>query len=101
MMDPVLFMRENIKGKSDISLCDHGEWFLSDDGECMFIEGIYYQDQHLYTITCGMIQYVKNNCISSSHKCQICGEYLTAEEVNEFLVCGKCKVPEILVKRDK
>ena len=91
MDDPVLFMRENIKGKSDISRCDHGDWFRDLDDECSFIEGRYIIDNKVIILTCGMLTYIKENRVPNQFDCQNCGEPISDCDLNEFLLCKNCK----------
>lgn len=94
--DPVVFMRENIKGKSDITVCDHGEWFLI-NGECSFIEGQYIDGSgKMIVITCHVKRYIEKNKIVNQFDCQNCGDKIMDCDLSESLLCKNCKSPEIV-----
>jgi len=95
MTDPVKFMRENIKGKSDITECDHGDWFRDADGECTFIEGRYIVNRHAVVLTCSMLRYIQDNKVPNQFICQNCGENIKDEDLTELLLCTNCKMPRI------
>ena len=90
VFNPILFMRENIKGKSDISICDHGNWFRDSDGECTFIEGNYIINTKVVVITCSMLQYIQINKVLDNFDCQVCGDKILDEDLTELLLCVGC-----------
>lgn len=100
MSDPVLFMRRNIKGQSDISVCDHGNWFRDPDGECTFIEGRYIINREAVVLTCGMLRYINENKVPDQFDCQNCGNVILDCDLTEFLLCANCDIPVIVRGRN-
>ena len=97
-LDPVGFMRENIKGKSDISRCDHGDWFLI-NGECSFIEGHYIDGTgKMVVVTCHMKRYIENNKVPNQFECQNCGDRIMDRDLTEFLLCKQCSSIEVALR---
>lgn len=91
-INPITFMRENIKGKSDITKCDHGDWFRRLDNACCFIEGIYIVDRVRTVLTCNMLTFMKANEVTPEFDCQNCGMVIPNDSLSEVLLCKVCNV---------
>lgn len=101
MNDPQFFMRENIKGKSDISRCDHGDWFRAANDECTFIEGRYIINGKVVILDCNMLQFIQKNKIQNQFNCQNCGDTIMDYDLTEFLLCANCTLTPCIITNFK